>query len=118
MTDEQTKLGETQYSPQDAATLPKQPCDGTCGHSPARQISNLANEIDGSLQDVIWAAGQLERPHNMSEVYRTQLTGMLRIRVSETRDRIDKIDQLIYTIDAETIAADHGVETTLEEGGE
>ena len=103
-------------APQDAATLPKQPCDGCCGHSPARQIVNLANEIDGELQDMIWAAGQLERPHNVSAVYRKQITGMLRIRVSSTRDRLDKIDQLIYTIDAETIAADIGVETILKEG--
>ena len=118
MTDAQSETSEM-VAPQDETTLPKQPCDGTCGHGKARQIAIMANCLHEDLQNIIWGAGQLDvHSRECWDMFLRQMLGKMRKRINTVRTRMDDIERLLAQINAERQAGEHGVETIMEEGGQ
>ena len=112
MTNEQTEAAE-----QNAETLPKQPCEGTCGRQSAY---HLAQMLDGEVRALNGEALRYDRAvcsHSKcySEVYRLQLRRNIALCIREIRRLVDQIEK---TIDVETMADELSVGFTLDQGGQ
>jgi len=114
MSDEQTIIGENQYPPQDASTLPATEHDAITGRSapvayiltefpepprpnPRSEAHRQSMQIDGEALRLNNATLRYETSSNYSDKYREQI-------IREIREQLAKISQYIYNI-AEVIRA-------------
>jgi len=95
MTDGQTEPVEIQ--PQNVDTLPKQPCEGTCGNSPTRELAITARGMDDDLQDLIFAANQLDSGRNNSDTFQQQMRTGIENKIYRMRKQLNRIEKLLFS---------------------